>query len=189
MRRRCGGLPVNTRESTGRMSRGAMWERGPAVLQTKGPPEAARVLAFVYDATTRRRETWRSPDMALSCKRPAQWVPDAIPTMDVLLHHLDAVVKKWMSRIKIGPGDRFSRSASDRRSRVGRNSEVPDPGSTPPPPVADRSCDAPPRISRSLSSGLPNARPEGSIRLRHDDTAFAHRGASANVPPPARTYL
>jgi hypothetical protein len=30
----------------------------------------------------------------LSCKRPALWAPGAIPTVDFLLHHFGATVKK-----------------------------------------------------------------------------------------------
>jgi hypothetical protein len=32
--------------------------------------------------------------MPLSCKRPTVWAPGAIPTVDFLLHHLGAMVKK-----------------------------------------------------------------------------------------------
>jgi hypothetical protein len=32
--------------------------------------------------------------MALSCKRPVLWAPGAIPTVDFLLHHPRAFVKK-----------------------------------------------------------------------------------------------
>jgi hypothetical protein len=63
-----------------------MQERGPAVLQTKGPPEAAHVFSLICDAMAR--------DMPLSCKRPAPWGPGAISTVDFLLHHFALVVKK-----------------------------------------------------------------------------------------------
>src|SRR5712671_4502361 len=33
-------------------------------------------------------------DIPLSCKRPALWEPGAIPTVDFLLHHCAASVKK-----------------------------------------------------------------------------------------------
>jgi hypothetical protein len=56
---------------------------GIGVLHTKGPPEAAHMLCFDL-----RR------DGAGKCKRPALWVPGAIPTVDFLLHHFGAVVKK-----------------------------------------------------------------------------------------------
>jgi hypothetical protein len=32
--------------------------------------------------------------MSPSCKRPALWVPGAIPTVDFLLYHIAGVVKK-----------------------------------------------------------------------------------------------
>jgi hypothetical protein len=44
------------------------------------------VLSLICDAMAR--------GMPLSCKRPALWVPGAIPTVDFLLHHFAWVVKK-----------------------------------------------------------------------------------------------
>src|SRR5258705_6611501 len=87
--RRQGGFLVNNNESTSRkpwQGPASMQERGPAVLPTKGPPEAAHVFSLICDAMAR--------DMPLSYKRPTLWAPGAIPTMDFLLHHVAVVVKK-----------------------------------------------------------------------------------------------
>src|ERR1700675_1824748 len=51
-------------------------------------------------------------DISLSCNRPLLWAAGAIPTLDFILCHLGAAVKKSVSRVKIGRGQKARSSHS-----------------------------------------------------------------------------
>src|SRR6266404_5591923 len=72
--------------------------------------------------------------MSLSCKRPALWAPGALPTVDFLLHHLGAVVKKMGVKSLVGP-------AADPTGRA-------------PAPKANGGAEAPPWIGRCLACAV-----------------------------------
>src|ERR1700688_457097 len=50
--------------------------------------------------------------MPLSCKRPARWAPGAIPTLDFILYHPGAVVKKVDVKSNDGDGGHMTTSTT-----------------------------------------------------------------------------
>ena len=96
MRASMGGFPVNNRESAGALPPGrpAPWQR--ALLQMKRA--APRRPVWWLSSAARWRETCRSHANARRFRAPG-----TIPTVDFLLHHLGAVVKKTSVKSLVGP--------------------------------------------------------------------------------------